>query len=253
MPDLSRSELDRLGDRLRAAVEPDDADRLAYEEYRESFGPALSAVINRATAVLSEVLDHAARFKTLESTVAKLRRGSARLSQIQDIAGLRIVIPTTPEQDEAIAALSAAFPNARITDYRDEPQHGYRAVHIITQRTLGHGVEIQVRTRFQNMWASVSERAAFDAGMDVKYGGGPAPVRESLDSLSRLLASMDEATTTFQQMGTPPTRNRGRADRASFIREMRKALVEFRANTEAMEREVDELMRILEAMNGSPR
>src|SRR6266704_1936073 len=63
-----------------------------------------------------------------------------RLTQIQDIAGCRIVTPD-------------------IIDRRDTPSHGYRAVHVIVRHS-GKLVEIQVRTALQHLWAELSEKLA---------------------------------------------------------------------------------------------
>lgn len=254
MADLTRSELDRLGDRLKAAGEA-ASDRAAYNMFRASFGPSLSAVIEASANVVRQRLHQAARFKTLESTAAKLRRGSSRLSQIQDIAGLRFVVKGTAEQGEAVASLIAAFPNCRVTDYRKAPQNGYRAVHIITPQELGRRVEIQLRTDVENVWANTSELAAAVAGMDVKYGGGPAPIRASLDRLSQLVAAIDggraAAQAALQQMHAAATAMTGGGDPTSLQRDASMAVDDWEASSAAMQSEAAELLRMLRGMIGS--
>src|SRR5688572_14151762 len=88
-PAVTRTQIDKLGDRLRSGSFEDD-DLYALEEYRGSFRSALHEVM----AFLREIkLTPTGREKTKESIVQKLQRESIRLSQIQDIAGCRVVVP----------------------------------------------------------------------------------------------------------------------------------------------------------------
>src|SRR5439155_5107176 len=93
------------------------------------------------------------RLKTVQTIVEKLVREKTRLSVMQDIAGLRIVDDLTlPEQDALAGRIAAAFGGAHVDDRRAKPSHGYRAVHVIAEID-GCPVEIQVRTRLQDLWA----------------------------------------------------------------------------------------------------
>lgn len=187
----SNSAIDRLGERLRAANEPADADKLAYDTYRQTFQLALSNVEEVLASNLA-IEGIGSRPKTLESTIAKLRRQTARLSQINDIAGCRIVVERLADQDRVVKAISERFDEAIVRDFRDRPQSGYRAVHIIVD-WQGRPVEIQVRTRAQNLWANISEAASDRWGIEVKYGGGPDEAREVLDEMSLVVGSLDAA------------------------------------------------------------
>ncbi|MDZ7727971.1 MAG: RelA/SpoT domain-containing protein [Dehalococcoidia bacterium] len=97
------------------------------------------------------------RLKTLESTVAKLRRGTFRLSQVHDVAGVRVVLGDLSAQEEAVQSLASRYPGSRLLDYREQSQNGYRAVHLVE---AGAPVEIQLRTARQDMWANLCEEAA---------------------------------------------------------------------------------------------
>ena len=187
--DLSKTQIDALGDRLRRE-EPELPDDLnAYISYATEFADALEEVDK---AVADSGLEIAtSRFKSLASTVAKLRRQSIRLTQIEDIAGCRVVVDALTEQDEAVGAISTAFPAHRVRDFRDNPRFGYRAVHVIVTTGNGRAVEVQLRTRAQNIWANVSEGAAEHWGIEVKYGGGPSEIRAVLDNASRGVQSYD--------------------------------------------------------------
>ena len=67
----------------------------------------------------------------------------------------------------------------KIKDRRENPSHGYRAVHVIVF-VNGKAVEIQVRTELQHLWAEKSEKLADSFGQEVKYGGGEELVRKDL-------------------------------------------------------------------------
>jgi putative GTP pyrophosphokinase len=62
-----------------------------------------------------------------------LRRESIRLTQIQDIAGCRLVVPDVAEQDRVVENVRTLFAKCSIADRREYPSHGYRAVHVIAR------------------------------------------------------------------------------------------------------------------------
>src|SRR6185503_8934841 len=184
---LSKTQIDKLGKRLRDE-NPTDTDLLALEEFRLSFGAAYEEVVETIRTELGvETTGRPA--KTTDSIVQKLRRGTlSNLSQMQDIAGCRITVPDVASQDAAVTAISGMFVRARIVDRRQDPSHGYRAVHIITP-VLDRPVEIQIRTGLQHEWAQMSERYSDDFGIEVKYGGGPEIVKSFLSRLSEAIAA----------------------------------------------------------------
>lgn len=186
---MSKSQLDRLGERLRESATPREADRDLYETYRQSHARALSEVMGKLVQRAEE--EPSSRLKTIESVVAKLQRQSIRLSQISDIAGCRLIVSDTHAQEEVRADLRLVFPDAQEVDYRLRPQNGYRAVHLIVSASDGNRVEIQLRTTFQNAWANVSESAAKRIDMALKYGGGPREASRFLHELSDTAAQLD--------------------------------------------------------------
>jgi len=174
---LSKSQVDRVGDRLRKG-EITDFDLQILDTYRRSFASAYEHVVEHIRTELG--LDPVGREKTNTSIIDKLRRQSIRLSQIQDIAGCRIVVADISKQEEALERLKALFPDVDLDDRRERPSHGYRAVHVIV-RIDGKSIEIQVRTSLQHWWAELSEKFSDLIDPAIKYGGGNA---EALDSLS---------------------------------------------------------------------
>jgi hypothetical protein len=116
-----RAEIDRLGEAMRARDLMDEEVDL-YNAYRDSFLPALGSVL----AALKDAGAPPAteRQKTIWATVAKLRRSTARLSQVQDIAGCRVIVPLKNDQDALVALLSTAHPDWRLFDRCRRPSHG---------------------------------------------------------------------------------------------------------------------------------
>ena len=113
-----------------------------------------------------------------------------RLTQMQDIAGCRIVVSDITAQNLLLAKIKVMF-EVVVADRREKPSHGYRAIHVIVQST-DLPVEVQLRTDLQHIWAEVSEKL-FDAhGMALKYGGGPSVIRSTLDRYSDLVASFEK-------------------------------------------------------------
>src|SRR6266849_269436 len=96
-----------------------------------------------------------------------------RLSQMQDIAGCRLIVDDFESQQVIVRRLHrqlAPLGKVKSVDRRRRPSHGYRAVHLIVT-VDGKPVEIQVRTLYQHLWAELSESAADRYGSQVKYGG----------------------------------------------------------------------------------
>jgi putative GTP pyrophosphokinase len=186
---FSKSQIDRLGNRLRKGS-PSEADLRLLDEYRRSFGEAYDAVVRTIRKQLS--LQPSGRpAKSTTSIIEKLRRESIRLSQVQDIAGCRLIVANVRAQDRAIQILRHAFSNPIIVDRRTNPSHGYRAVHVIV-RISKHLIEIQVRSTLQHLWAEFSERLADRVDPGIKYGIGNEQVREVLSQTSETVAEFED-------------------------------------------------------------
>jgi len=109
---------------------------------------------------------------------------------MQDIAGCRIVVEGVTAQEETLHLLRKEFPEAKVSDRRLNPSHGYRAVHLIVT-VLEKSVEIQVRTNLQHLWAEYSEKCADVVDPALKYGGGQE---------DNLAATLTEASNIVQVM-----------------------------------------------------
>jgi ppGpp synthetase/RelA/SpoT-type nucleotidyltranferase len=174
MSELSRSQVDKLGRRLRRAGPNNvsDEDRDLLEALLGSYAPILSAVHERLTKALG--LPVTPRLKTTGTLVEKLQRNpNMALSRMQDIAGARLVAEMNRvEQDQLVAQIVELYPGVEPKDRRAEPSFGYRAVHVIVEVDQRF-VEIQVRTTLQDLWAQVVERLADLWGRGIRYGELP--------------------------------------------------------------------------------
>lgn len=173
-PPLSRSQLDRLSERLRREPEVSDDDLAnllsilrVYHEVGQDVRARLVALGYEATV----------RTKSTTVLVDKLRRERTSLKSVHDIVGARIVRDCNRlEQDEIVASIVGEFSDgsrpAQVKDRRERPSFGYRAVHVIvTVRDLP--VEIQVRTIGQDTWAQLVEALGDRWGRGIRYGDPP--------------------------------------------------------------------------------
>ena len=184
----SKTQIDRLGDRLRKGKFGDEELR-RLDVFRRSFAGAYEKVVT-AVRKATQLEPTGRPAKSTTSIVEKLRRETMRLSQMQDIAGCRLVVLDISSEDLIVELLKNALPNAVVVDRRNQPSHGYRAVHIIAT-ARGKPVEIQVRTEFQHLWAQLSEKLSDVIDPAIKYGGGDAGARELMSIISRSIAGLE--------------------------------------------------------------
>jgi ppGpp synthetase/RelA/SpoT-type nucleotidyltranferase len=183
--ELSKTQIDRLGNRLKGGNITEDDLRL-LDQYRRSFADAYETVVGTIRDKLG--LEPTGRpAKSTTSIADKLKRESIRLTQIQDIAGCRLIVADIAEQESVIQSLTDLFQQAAIIDRREKPSHGYRAVHVV----VNYGdklIEIQVRTSLQHVWAELSEKYSDVIDPSIKYGGGNAGIQELLQDTSEAIA-----------------------------------------------------------------
>ncbi len=186
--ELTKSQIDRLGDRLKKG-NITEADLRLLDSYRRSFTPAYEIVVGTIRRDLA--LEPTGRpAKSTTSISEKLRRESIRLTQIQDIAGCRLTVADIAEQDSVVQSLANLFEKTTIVDRRERPSHGYRAVHVIVH-SLDKMIEIQVRTSLQHLWAELSEKFSDIVDPAIKYGAGNEKMRSLLAISSRLVINTE--------------------------------------------------------------
>ena len=185
---ISKTQVDRLGERLKRGS-PSDDDLRALDEYRRSFGEAYDAVV-QAIKVRLKLEATGRPAKSTPSIVAKLARETIRLTQIQDIAGCRVVVSSVEQQDRVLKGICRLFEAATLIDRRKTPSYGYRAVHVVVV-LQERAIEVQVRTKLQHLWAQVSEKLSDIVDPELKYGGGPEESKEILSVTSTFVANLE--------------------------------------------------------------
>lgn len=133
------------------------------------------------------------RFKRLDRILTKLARfPRMRLSQMEDIGGCRVVLPSVDEVYAVLARIRHNWPdNARVSDYIADPKpDGYRGIHVVHKRD-GRLIEVQLRTERQHEWAEAIETSSPRVSFNLKDGAGPADLREYFKRASDRLALED--------------------------------------------------------------
>ena len=185
---LSKTQIDRLGNRLREGP-LSDSDLRILDDYRWSFAEAYEQVVQVIREELK--LEPTGRqIKSTNSIIEKLHRESTRLTQIQDIAGCRIVVSDVIEQERVVASLTKIFPSTSVVDRRINPSYGYRAVHVIP-KIAGKLIEIQIRSKLQHLWAELSEKLSDKVDPNIKYGGGKRGFQTMLHNISVLIKDLE--------------------------------------------------------------
>lgn len=186
--ELSNSKIDKLGQCIRSGQIDADSIR-QLEVFRSLFYPAYTFV----ESILTKTLNLKITGRPSKSTVAiveKLKRESTRLSQIQDIAGCRIVTVSLASQDDICKDICLLLGDVVVDDKRESPNNGYRAVHLIYKRE-GRPVEIQVRTHLQHVWSEISEKISDVYGHSIKYGQGESWALKFLNDLSVVTTDLE--------------------------------------------------------------
>jgi putative GTP pyrophosphokinase len=194
---ISKTKIDRLGDRLRLG-NITDADLRLLDDYRRSFSRGYDIIAGTIRHQLG--LEPTGRpAKSTTSIAEKLHRESIRLTQIQDIAGCRLIVEAIAEQERVISALTELFKGSTVIDRREKPSHGYRAVHVIVNIDK-KPVEIQVRTALQQLWAEMSEKLSDLFDPAIKYGGGKDHIKTFLSETSGIISEHEGFELSLLQM-----------------------------------------------------
>lgn len=193
--DLSKSQVDKLGARLRAGTVSDE-DLRTLDAFRRSFAQPYAHVVEVVRSQLGfEVTGRPA--KSTKSIIDKLQRETIRLAQIQDIAGCRLVVDTVAEQDSVVGTIAKSFGSgATVVDRRLRPSFGYRAVHVIVHSS-GKPIEVQVRTALQHLWAELTEKVSDIVDPGIKYGQSSHDIAKVLAEGSVAFAKFEEGEAVF--------------------------------------------------------
>jgi ppGpp synthetase/RelA/SpoT-type nucleotidyltranferase len=189
-----------------AAIE---AAREALEWWRGLHARPLSAVaanlryhVLKAEAEVGGRVEVTQRLKRQDTLVGKLDRERGNVTQMQDIGGVRAVVPSVPHVYRVRRRLLKSWTIIRERDYIASPKDdGYRALHLVVRRA-GLPIEVQVRTRGQDLWANAIEEAGRQTGVQFKFGEGPEKERAVFANVAALIADVEEGKLSTTQLVT---------------------------------------------------
>jgi ppGpp synthetase/RelA/SpoT-type nucleotidyltranferase len=196
--EYSRTKIDKAGDRLAKGTSKNADEYLdseiIFDEYRKIFIEPLTEITLKLHSWLIEFKCDfyiAERLKRKPQILRKLRRFSARLTQLQDIGGVRVIFDDNNLIDQFIIFIKEKiskghfFKIERKTDYREKGRDdsGYRAVHLILSRN-DVTIELQLRSQIQHNWAERIERTSVIYGHYLKELDGEQIVLDYFKLLS---------------------------------------------------------------------
>lgn len=208
--------------------------RIAYN-WRDSHGYPMRRVRHElrecALAVGVKPPLVAARAKRMESIRNKLSRSTMTLTQMQDLAGCRAIVPGMADLmaliDQYKTGASAHFVHEQYDYLKQGKRGGYRSYHIVLKFVPclpneeafgGHLVEVQLRTRLQHVWATAVEAVGLSRqNEDLKGGRGNA------DWL-RLFALMSAELADFEGGSLIPDVSHVARERRSELADINKRL-----------------------------
>ncbi|MXQ48372.1 GTP pyrophosphokinase family protein [Streptococcus pneumoniae] len=141
------------------------------------------------------------RVKSVESIQEKMALRGVRLENIaqdiQDIAGLRVMVQFVDDVDEVLRLLRQRH-DLKVVQERDYIRHmkssGYRSYHVVVeypvdtidgQKTIL--AEIQIRTLAMNFWATIEH------SLNYKYQGDfPDDIKQRLEITAKIALELDE-------------------------------------------------------------
>ncbi|HMS57575.1 MAG TPA: RelA/SpoT domain-containing protein [Tepidiformaceae bacterium] len=261
MSDWTSSQADSAGKRLRDG-RATEADEAFFRQFLAAHDEVLAAVVERLrrlTAPDGSRVEPAQRVKTRETLLEKLHRGSA-LSRVQDVAGARIAVDGTLDEQDAMAAAVVEIlgGSVRTLDRRVEPNHGYRALHLVA-KVDGCWVEVQVRTKLQHLWAETYERLADKLGREIRYSESEEPRVTEMYALSDRIGAIEAWRVVLSElkrrvsrlgmaiasMDATPERDTAMHHVADVQRELDQDLAELEAEAAAVADRLVELYAIL--------
>lgn len=195
VPEFQRQVVNRAGKTLVAGETDPFADGLAdarevVDNWRAAHAyPAqvIYMTVKRNARKLGRQDGVAQRIKRMPSIIGKpVEKSDMKLSQMQDIAGVRSVLKNLNEvyaMERALHECRWAHERLEPKDYIQQPKDsGYRGIHL-KYRFKGEGekqaynnlkVEIQLRTQLQHQWATAVEAADSFTKQSLKHSKGDA-------------------------------------------------------------------------------
>lgn len=204
---ISNTRIDKAGEALSEEIFKDEIELIEAEEYFNRYRQNHLQPLSETTLEIQNLLREygtefyiAQRLKRKPQILRKLKRLHVRLTQLQDIGGCRIIVPSNKDVDSLLkfliekSKLEIGFEiiHKKIRDYREKGRDdtGYRALHLIIKRN-NHNLELQIRSRIQHYWAESIERTSVIYGHHLKEKEGDTVVIEYFKHLSNVFYEIE--------------------------------------------------------------
>lgn len=208
-PEYDRMDVNSAGRKI-AAGQGDDGAYSVFNNWRACHGYPLNTFQANLRGKIKRLKINntivSQRIKREESIVEKLKRSpDMKLSQMQDIGGLRAVVSTAGEVSKLMDQFRndrAAHKLAKINDYINAPKDsGYRSTHLvfkyINKKVPQYDdlkIEIQLRTRLQHYWANAVETVGTYLKHSLKASQGPDEWLDFFSICGEIFARKEKTT-----------------------------------------------------------
>jgi len=176
---VTKSKVDKIGMHLKLKEQLSAREYQDLLEWRNSFTGILDYYHTKLKARidLEDLVTFSRRLKRIESIQIKLKRfKTMRLSTLQDIAGLRLVLKdevALQKTFSTLRSLTSRHTLKRVDNYHHNPKSdGYRGFHLIYENEDSLQVEIQLRTELEHIWATAVEIYGELQSTSFKTGSG---------------------------------------------------------------------------------
>ena len=197
---VSNTRLDKIGTKLKKSDDILKGELRDLQEWRNSFSSILDYYHKKLKEKVSsgDIVAIAKRIKRIESIRIKLKRfKTMRLSTLQDIAGIRLILKDKSALDRAFAEIRGSQKRhtlKRLDDYSGSPKEdGYRGVHLVYQTDSSKMIEIQLRTQLEHIWATAVEIYGALQFTSFKTGEGKEEWKEFFRYLSSYFAILEKS------------------------------------------------------------
>lgn len=197
----SKKKIDKIGEKLKSEQKLNSNELAQLLQWRDGFSTTLDYYFKKISIKTNEKerITLSRRLKRIDSIKIKLKRfKTMRLSTLQDIAGLRVVVKNINSLDEALTALRI-LPDKhtlkKLDNYNNSPKSdGYRGVHLIYQNKKSDLIEVQLRTELQHIWATAVETYGALQNTSFKTGEGDTQWKDFFSLLSSYFAILENST-----------------------------------------------------------
>ena len=156
--------------------------------------------VDRGHGRVGERIEVTQRLKRLDTLIGKLARERGNVTQMQDIGGVRAVVPSLRHVYIIRRRLLKSWVIVKERDYVARPKDsGYRALHLIVKRK-GYAIEVQLRTIGQDIWANTVEESGRESGIDFKFGAGDERSRRMFVGMADVIAAYDRAEISLDNL-----------------------------------------------------